>query len=366
MVTTNASGDHVLKPLVIGKAANPRAFKNRKHLLPVFWASNKKAWMNHQLMAVWIRDMFVPQVKERLMQRGVPRSQWKVLLALDNCPGHGSVDWMQKWCPDWLEIEMLPPNTTSVIQPMDGGIIMKLKRRYRRQLLRFIASMGYPSVQGFLRSFNMWHAVTLLDKAIRELTAEEIAIVWRRTIFGGALNLEEPSEEADEAERARRVRQEPGYWLREKETEEGVIKDIVDLCGQLEKCGIISDEIDYWLSVDEAISRLHIEYEGVSFDDALAELMSEAMDSVLDGVEDLDVTAAINGGEEDEEEEPMTEEMLSIQEVQKALARCADFFDRRASNPYHGQMCRDLAFEVYNMMVASRRQTSIEDFMTIE
>jgi hypothetical protein len=36
------------KPLVIGKAAKPRCFKNLKiNNLPVIWKNNKKAWMMH-------------------------------------------------------------------------------------------------------------------------------------------------------------------------------------------------------------------------------------------------------------------------------------------------------------------------------
>ena len=76
--------------------------------------------------------------EKRLRRRGLPMSSWHVMLLLDNCPGHGSVSFMQCKVPDWGKIELLPPNTTSIIQPCDGGAIMKLKRRYRRHLLRHI------------------------------------------------------------------------------------------------------------------------------------------------------------------------------------------------------------------------------------
>lgn len=48
MLAANMSGTEKLKPLVIGKSAKPRGFKNIKDTakLPVTWKSNKKAWMN--------------------------------------------------------------------------------------------------------------------------------------------------------------------------------------------------------------------------------------------------------------------------------------------------------------------------------
>ena len=43
------------KPLVIGKAAKPRCFRNMDiRKLPVEWRSNKKAWMTSQIMEEWL------------------------------------------------------------------------------------------------------------------------------------------------------------------------------------------------------------------------------------------------------------------------------------------------------------------------
>ena len=45
LFTCSAIGEK-LKSLVIGKSANPRCFKGCKHLLPVKYTANRKAWMN--------------------------------------------------------------------------------------------------------------------------------------------------------------------------------------------------------------------------------------------------------------------------------------------------------------------------------
>ena len=57
--------------------------------------------------------------------------EFKVLLLLDNAGGH----------PDELyyegvKVEFLPPNTTSVLQPMDQGIIRAFKALYTRNCLQ--------------------------------------------------------------------------------------------------------------------------------------------------------------------------------------------------------------------------------------
>ena len=53
----------------------------------------------------------------------------KVLLFMDNCPAHtaGILDIAN------VEVRFLPPNTTSKLQPLDGGIIRALKAHYRRR-----------------------------------------------------------------------------------------------------------------------------------------------------------------------------------------------------------------------------------------
>lgn len=60
LACTNATGDHKLKPLIIGKSKNPRCFKN--FVLPVEYANTKKAWMNCEVFRQWFHNSFVPQV----------------------------------------------------------------------------------------------------------------------------------------------------------------------------------------------------------------------------------------------------------------------------------------------------------------
>jgi len=123
----NASGDYKIKPLLIHKSALPRCFTKQVFSeLPVYWAHNKKAWMTGQLFNQWLKDHFVPDVTTYLTDKN---KDVKILLLLDNATSHKSDDEISEQFP-FLRIEFLPPNTTSLIQPMDQGVIANFKRIY--------------------------------------------------------------------------------------------------------------------------------------------------------------------------------------------------------------------------------------------
>lgn len=122
---SNADGSHKLNPLIIGKYAKPRCFKNINiHNLPIMYRSNAKAWMIVVLFQEWLQ-MFDQLVMNR-------HGGQRVLLLLDNCPSH-KLSNMNLSCVD---VHFLPPNTTSKIQPMDAGIIVAFKRHYRRYQIK--------------------------------------------------------------------------------------------------------------------------------------------------------------------------------------------------------------------------------------
>lgn len=114
-----------LKPLVIGKSAHPRCFsKIKPEKLPVIYRNNKKAWMTGELMTEWLR----------MVDRQMKKQGRNILLFLDNAPAHPDVKLNN------VKLVFLPPNTTSLSQPMDQGIIQALKLKYRSRQLSFIVS----------------------------------------------------------------------------------------------------------------------------------------------------------------------------------------------------------------------------------
>jgi hypothetical protein len=84
-----------------------------KTQLLVFWHSNKKAWVMQTIFSDWYMSYFCPAVKEFCTKNRVPH---KVLLLLDNAPGHPPD--LSDLNTNGLEVKIvfLPPNTTSLLQ----------------------------------------------------------------------------------------------------------------------------------------------------------------------------------------------------------------------------------------------------------
>ena len=122
----NVAG-YKLKPLLIHRSLTPRALKNvNKHTLPVHYRANTKAWMAQAMFEDWFINCFVPEVKWYCLEKGIP---FKILLLLDNAPGHPPH--ISDLHPA-VKVVYLPKNTTSILQPMDQGAISAFKAQYLR------------------------------------------------------------------------------------------------------------------------------------------------------------------------------------------------------------------------------------------
>ncbi|MEE6509355.1 hypothetical protein FKM82_025734 [Ascaphus truei] len=153
LLGSNAAGDFKLKPLLVYHAENPRAFKGyAKSTLPVIWKSNRKAW----------------------------NLDFKALLLLDNAPGHPV--YLDDHHPNVMVVFM-PPNTTSLIQPMDQGVIASFKAYYLRrtfaQAIRATDVEGGPTLKEFWKGYNILHAVRNIGEAWNEVKQSNLNGVWR-------------------------------------------------------------------------------------------------------------------------------------------------------------------------------------------
>lgn len=112
-------------------------------------------------LKIGLRKKFVPRVKHYLRIKGLPV---KVLLLMDNAPAHPSTE---ELCSrdGLIKTMFLPANTTSLIQPMDQGVLYNLKRRYKRNLLEkmilYETTDGLPYDQ-FAKSLTSKIVFTLL------------------------------------------------------------------------------------------------------------------------------------------------------------------------------------------------------------
>ena len=174
---SNASGDQMMKPLLINRAINPRAMKgmNKKHL-PVHWTANKKAWMTASIFVDWFQNCFVPEAEIYMKKKNLP---FKVLLLLDNAPGHPR----EIQHPN-VEVVFLPPNTTAFIQPLDQGIINTFKTFYIKQtfekLLTEMDNDRTLTVPEVWKKFTILDCVKHVGLAYKEIRPTTLNACWRQ------------------------------------------------------------------------------------------------------------------------------------------------------------------------------------------
>lgn len=87
--------------------------------------------MDVSIFKQWFFVYFVPEVRKFLKQCGHPP---RALLLIDNAPSHANETGLMS---GGIKVIFLPPNVTSLIQPMAQGVLENL-RNYRRILLETI------------------------------------------------------------------------------------------------------------------------------------------------------------------------------------------------------------------------------------
>nr|XP_037289103.1 tigger transposable element-derived protein 4-like [Rhipicephalus microplus]XP_037290254.1 tigger transposable element-derived protein 4-like [Rhipicephalus microplus] len=155
------SGTEKLPMLVIGKLKAPRCFKGVK-FLPVLYEADKKSWVTQQLFESYVR----------ILDRKFDLEGRKIV---DNCAAHGHITNLKA-----VPVEFLPPNTTSVLQPMDHGVIRTLKVNYRSRLLpRAVVCLN----SGKACSVDLLGALSMLANAWKSMASTTLRNCFRHTGF---------------------------------------------------------------------------------------------------------------------------------------------------------------------------------------
>ncbi|XP_060577655.1 tigger transposable element-derived protein 6-like [Ruditapes philippinarum] len=171
-----------LKPIVIGKSENTRCFKNinKKDLL-VHYYFNKKAWMTSNIYKDFLKN-FNKKMKQQ---------KRKVLLFVDNAPSHPDDNSLSN-----VLVKFLPPNTTSMTQPMDQGIIRAMKLKFRkRQMSHMVTNMDiFPTLSGsdLLKRTNVRDAIYWLSNSWNEVESSTIVKCFGKAGF--KLHLQDKSD----------------------------------------------------------------------------------------------------------------------------------------------------------------------------
>ncbi|CAB3232818.1 unnamed protein product [Arctia plantaginis] len=216
----NSTGNHKLPLLLIGKSRNPRAFKNVKKL-PLFYKSQPKAWMTAALF-----------------------TECKVLLIVDNAPTHPTAELLERENGQF-KTTFLPPNVTSLLQPMDQSVIETMKRHYRRQLLRKLLIEGAEDEELVLANHSK---VNLKDCCY--MVAEAWSLVTAVTLRRACNKLKGlPSEKNKKKESEENEKQEYGEDDDDKDalSLEEIRKMIVKIPGCTE---VSAEDVGEWMACD--------------------------------------------------------------------------------------------------------------------
>ncbi|GFX59679.1 tigger transposable element-derived protein 1 [Trichonephila clavipes] len=90
LLCSNASGDRMLKPLLINKSLRPRTPKSKDlKQLPVHWMANPKTWMTTAFSTEWFKNCFVPEVEAYMKEKSL---DFKVLLIVDDAASHPQLE----------------------------------------------------------------------------------------------------------------------------------------------------------------------------------------------------------------------------------------------------------------------------------
>ncbi|XP_060759521.1 tigger transposable element-derived protein 4-like [Neoarius graeffei] len=174
LVAANMDGSDKLPMFVIGKSQKPRAFKGCRQI-PLEYTANKKAWMTSRLFEEWLKKL------DSCMVRG----NRKICMIVDSCPAHPDIDLQN------IELVFLPPNTTSVTQPMDGGIIKNLKFYYRRILATRRLKAAEKDEQF---KWDLLDALFAIKTAWANVKTSTIINVYRKVGFISTYEDEQPRE----------------------------------------------------------------------------------------------------------------------------------------------------------------------------
>ena len=173
LIVTNMDGSDHRKLSVIGKSKTPRCLHKKYKMqvkdMSVDWYASKNAWMtgeiHHQIMSKLNNEM-------RL-------SNCHILYVCDSASSHQVCEYSH------IKFLMLPPNATSIMQPLDQGIIFSAKRRYKKKLAeRYLACVeNNKDANSLLKALNIVQATNMIAASWRETSSTIIQNCFRKAGF---------------------------------------------------------------------------------------------------------------------------------------------------------------------------------------
>lgn len=169
LLCCSAAGEK-LPPLVIGKYGNPRCLRGlKRETLPCVYRNSQNAWMTTSIWSDWLKDF----------NRRMKLQKRNILLFVDNATPH-KVDFQLSN----IKVVFMPPNCTSVLQPLDQGVIWSFKCIYRQMILDFIVDNIDSGVQNdLMKSFDIMKAMHFIKCAWIKQHPDTIVNAFRKAGF---------------------------------------------------------------------------------------------------------------------------------------------------------------------------------------
>ena len=326
----NADGTHRLKPVLVGKSKKPRALKDHMDSLPVHYYSSSKAWFTAWIFKDAFHKIICPAIRDyQERELKTARQNVRALILLDNAPAHPAAEELVS-ADGRIKCLFLPPNTTSLIQPMDQGVIQATKMRYRRFFMNEVLVVseeegatvdrrGEKTVAN-LKAYNLKNAMWNLEKAWKQLPPSALSNAWNPLMRG--------NDDLHEAF-------------------EGFADTVRDMTDALTGTGDVTEEdVQDWLTVDEGDPGYALQS------------TSEIADEILHPDEDEDDI-------EDDIETGNVTDKISFTDARFYVDKLLQFIDQRPQVPWSQQiypMLRDILFDCIDNAHNKTRQTTVDSF----
>ncbi|XP_015787397.1 tigger transposable element-derived protein 6-like [Tetranychus urticae] len=183
----NRNGDK-LAPLVISRSAKPRCFySNCLKDLDLKYVSQINSWMNREIFYDWVSDLHSTLVQQNK----------KILLLLDNFRGHN----IQQQDFPLITFKFLPAGTTSLTQPLDGGIIKSFKSKYLSLFMKnIIENIDANHISDVVKKINILNALNWVDQSWKNISSETITNCWCHFKYFDSYNTNESHVNSDNDE----------------------------------------------------------------------------------------------------------------------------------------------------------------------
>ncbi|GFW70897.1 tigger transposable element-derived protein 1 [Trichonephila clavipes] len=136
--------------------------------------ANPKAWMTRAIFTEWFNNCFVPEVEAYMKEKSL---DFKVLLIVDNAASHPQLEHTN------VKLVFLLPNTTSLIQPLDQGIIATFKKYYIKTTYKFILNKlenESLTVKDEWKQFSIFDCLIQVASASAQIRLRTLNACWKK------------------------------------------------------------------------------------------------------------------------------------------------------------------------------------------